>query len=514
MKQGDYLLSLGIMTGNSLDGVDLVLVAVSRDGAIYELYSHYEEFPASLADEIRRYKVCLREASGDIAASIAKFDSAKDGDCSSGGAFERLHQSYLGLISKGIRTVEKQAQLAVEIDGFSTTSIDIVGFHGQTCGHCPPSISSTGLAGAYTAQLGNGMQLAELTGITVVHDFRSDDLMAGGEGAPLAPRHHYHLSEQTPELQSGGIAFCNGGNTGNLTLISTEKITGRRVVLGWDTGPFNHFTDLILQRELGERFDRDGLVASQGKVNLTLLRLLFDTACIDDRGRNLLAISERRSLDPAYYRLPPQFLDSAGSIALGDRVRTALYFAVYQFVYSFNDRLSNVLAPARFALCGGGWNNPIAVAHLNDLVSGNYLQSPLLDEHREVFRSISAEFSSARDIAGLSSLVIAPSEAFGWRSQTMEARIFADAAVARIKREPFGVAAVTGADGDTVSGVISFPNGKLGSATHNLQRWIAEYGALSEKQRMPQQLDRRFGRAVSGWPTRITDSSDCSIGDA
>jgi 1,6-anhydro-N-acetylmuramate kinase len=81
--------------------------------------------------------------------------------------------------------------------------------------------------------------------------------MNGGEGAPLAPMHHAHLSNQLRHVGQFPLAFCNAGNTGNISVLTTDA-GGRDFVLGWDTGPFNHFSDQLMRQEKGKPFDPNG----------------------------------------------------------------------------------------------------------------------------------------------------------------------------------------------------------------------------------------------------------------
>lgn len=91
----------------------------------------------------------------------------------------------------------------------------------------------------------------------MIYDFRSDDLMNGGEGAPLAPMHNFHLAASLREKGVFPVAFCNGGNTGNIALIS-QNGAGKDILLGWDVGPFNHFADTITRTCFGAPYDKDG----------------------------------------------------------------------------------------------------------------------------------------------------------------------------------------------------------------------------------------------------------------
>lgn len=136
--------------------------------------------------------------------------------------------------------------------------------------------------------------MADLTGIPVIYDFRSDDIMAGGEGAPLAPVHNLHIAGDLRNKGVFPVAFCNAGNTGNISVITEDK-DGENVVRGWDVGPFNHYTDYLVRTYKGQPYDDGGRLAAGGRIVPELLRDLFDNAAVDGIGRNF-TFKRRRNL--------------------------------------------------------------------------------------------------------------------------------------------------------------------------------------------------------------------------
>ncbi len=133
---------------------------------------------------------------------------------------------------------------------FSITP-DFLGFHGQTVFHDPKNKISN--------QLGNGIKLAKETGIPTVYDFRRNDLMNGGEGAPLAPIYHQMLINNS-QLQYPSV-FLNIGGVANITICNDEKL------IGYDIGPGNCLIDDLCMKKFGKRFDKDGKIASNGVIN-------------------------------------------------------------------------------------------------------------------------------------------------------------------------------------------------------------------------------------------------------
>ncbi len=354
----DHLHAIGIMTGNSLDGADLVLTRFGRDdGAMLDLGAHSVPFPEDLKDDLRALRAAVNAAEGWVDRAVANLGPA---------AFDRTLGRYTALLAGAV----------ADLRTLAGADVDLIGLHGQTCAHRPPSIAGTGkLADAYTVQLGDGPGLADRTGIAVVDDFRSDDLMAGGEGAPLAPLHHRHLAEVARARGRFPIAFCNGGNTGNVSVISVDSATGAPVTLGWDTGPFNHFPDRLMQLEAGRACDLDGAVGRRGTIDLGLLGLLFRAAVVTGDGGNFLLRPPPKSSDPEWYRLPPELLGHAPVagrvLPLEDRVRTATYFAAYAFAHSLALIPAAIAPPAHFATCGGGWRNPLCPGDFRALLAGD-----------------------------------------------------------------------------------------------------------------------------------------------
>lgn len=301
---------LGIMTGNSLDAIDIVVTEFCNR-EIRDIGFFSQEFPRQMAQRFRAVKRFLAENDGDIEAAIAHPQLALDS----------LIDDYTSAVAAAVNN-------ALQTNGIPAASVDAIGFHGQTCAHCPPSVST---ADTYTLQVGNGQMLADLTGIPVIFDFRSDDLMNGGEGAPFAPAHNLHLAYSLRRQGIFPVAFCNGGNTGNIAVISARTQKGKAGVCGFDTGPFNHFVDYLARTEQNLPCDLDGGCGRLGKINYSLLRELFNKAAVTRNGRNFILRKPPKSSDPAWYKIIPALTDPATSFA--DRIRTdgvlqRLYFCI------------------------------------------------------------------------------------------------------------------------------------------------------------------------------------------
>ena len=406
----------GIMTGNSLDAVDVVLTRF-EDSALKDVCGHSKAIPAEIADGFRRLKAFLAENGGDIESFYAENRQE----------FESLHRAYIELTAETVKGMLIR-------NNVSPRQVDAVGFHGQTCYHLPPSVASAGRE-PNTLQVGSGQMLSDLLQIPVVYDFRSDDVMNGGEGAPLAPVHNRHLAD---DLRGKGVfpaVFCNGGNTGNVAVVFDDK------VMGWDCGPFNHFADMLTRTEKNEACDYDGKYGRNGRTDHKLLEELFNQSVQTGGGENFILKNPPKSSDPAWYKMTPGLTDKR--LPFEDRLRTAEFFSAYIMVYSLV--FLPVKTPDYFLVFGGGWNNPLIRNDFENLLHG---KAEVLPQHKEIFAA-----------AANGKAVVDWSDRFGYNGKYMEARIFADMAKCRLTGEPFSMPLTTGCKSPTVGGIIAVPNG-------------------------------------------------------
>lgn len=484
MSARDHLHSIGVMTGNSLDGVDVVLTRFHRSGNIEDLESHGKPTPKALRDNLIQLREAINKADGDMHKAESELSK-----------FSEIETDYVQFVAEAIKELIEKVENCKSLN-ISKEGIDVIGFHGQTCAHLPPSIASLQNNSVYTCQLGDGQKLADLTGITVIYDFRSDDVMNGGEGAPLAPMHHEHLAQKAKQDGHFPLAFLNAGNTGNISVISNDTKTGAPLVIGWDTGPFNNFPDKLVQDELDEDCDLDGQHGSKGRINKDLLKLMFDRAVITSEGENFLLMPPPKSSDPQWYKNLPELFGKAElndtKIEFRDRLRTAEYFSAYIYVYNLSHIQDSTQFPMHFALCGGGWKNPLAKSDFEALLNNQLEDRPILEEHLEVFKRIHSRFKGQKPH-------IDWSDQFGFDGGAMEARIFADAAVCRVKGEPFTNKSITGTKSDTVCGIIRFPGSDRNKASTPLKTWLESYDSLHLTTDKPDLFDNRWSRASKGW---------------
>ena len=227
MKSGRYI---GVMSGTSLDGVDVVLAAIDEN-MVAQQASLTWPIPVSLKEEI--LNICQGQ---------------------------QLTLSQLGQLDVRLGALFADAVLALMQQERHPQDVVAIGCHGQTVWHEPVGEAP------HTMQIGDNNQIVAKTGVTVVGDFRRRDMALGGQGAPLVPAFHQallaHPVERRMVLNIGGIA--------NLSML----IPGQPV-RGYDTGPGNMLMDAWIWRQNGKPYDKDAQWASQGKVILPLLQALL-----------------------------------------------------------------------------------------------------------------------------------------------------------------------------------------------------------------------------------------------
>lgn len=371
---------IGIMTGNSLDAVDTVL-SVFEGNKITDMCAYSTPYPASLRADFLTLKAYL--SSGMDTETFIQTP-----------LFKKTHDTYIKLVADTVLKLIKTASV-------KKSDIDAIGFHGQTVDYCGPSVAQKSGIKPYNTQMGSGQMLANLTGLPVIYDFRSDDVMAGGNGAPLAPTHNLNLARA---FQIESAIFFNAGNTSNLSIVADNQ------VLGWDAGPFNELTDKMVQMHKNEPFDENGKYGMQGIVDMDLLARLFDLSATTGSGENYLTLPPPKASDPRWYRFLDELKDPTD---FEHKLRTVEYFSAYVAAYTLKFVPKDIQMPTNFILFGGGWNNPICKTAFEDLLSG---KSPVLPYHQNDFNDILSRFETTPKV---------------WISNMgkyMEARIFADLA--------------------------------------------------------------------------------------
>lgn len=370
-------LYIGLMSGTSLDGVDGVLADLPEGGepAPVRVLAHvHRAMPAALGDEL----LALNRSGAD-----------------------EIHRAALA--AHGVAALYGDAVAGLLADsGTPAGAVTAIGAHGQTVRHRPREFDATG----YTVQLLDGTLLAERCGIDVVCDFRSRDLAAGGEGAPLVPAFHAARFAEAGRA----IAVLNLGGIANLTLLAAD---GR--VSGFDCGPGNLLMDLWCRRERGQAYDAGGAWAAGGRVDEALLAdwladPFFGRAPPKSTGRDLF--------DEAWLLRAP----AAHSLPAQDVMATLAELSARAAADALQ---RHAPATARLLVCGGGAHNGHLMRRLAALLPGVAVDSTA--------------------VAG-----VPPDQ--------VEALAFAWLAQRFLQRRPGNLPAVTGARGPRVLGAL-YPAG-------------------------------------------------------
>ena len=365
---------LGFMSGTSLDAVDMAVL--DTDGEAIAGFGPAGE--RKLTDVTRALALEATEAAKSWsrgAPEPAVFARAAE-------AVAREHF--------------EAADAFLAANGLSWREIDLVGFHGQTVLHERPAPGRIGR----TVQLGDGVLLARLGGVPVAYDFRTADVAAGGEGAPLAPV--YHLARARASGLEPPCAVLNVGGVANVTLLGRHADP-----LAFDTGPGNGMIDLLVQaRGLG-RYDVDGRLAAAGQVNEAVLAGYL--------AHPYFAASPPKSLDRFDFSLEP-----LAALSTEDACATLVAFTAEAV------RLGLEAAPEPpqvVVVSGGGRSNPQVMAAI--------AQSAPCD--------------------------VVAAEAVGWRGDAIEAEAFAYLAARTLRGLPISFPGTTGAPRPLPGGRIAQP---------------------------------------------------------
>jgi anhydro-N-acetylmuramic acid kinase len=370
---------IGLMSGTSLDGVDGVLAQIDPDGQIQVVAHAFVAFDTP-------FKATL----------MALNQSGPD----------ELHRSALAG-NQIARLYAEAVHALLQQSGRAAQEITAIGAHGQTVRHRPLSFdgdpAKQQAAVGYTLQLNNPSLLAELTGIDVVADFRSRDLAAGGQGAPLVPAFHHGVFAQ----EDACVAALNIGGISNLSVLQPGAL-----VTGWDCGPGNALMDFWCATHTGQPFDRDGAWAASGQVNARLLAALQEEPFLHQAppkstGRDLF--------NPTW--LSERMLGHTGLPAVDVQATLTEYTALA----CANDVQRHASAATTLVVCGGG------------ALNGHLMRRLALH---------------------LPQLQVIGSEARGLPPLQVEAAAFAWLAFKTMRRETASLPSVTGAKGARVLGAI------------------------------------------------------------
>ncbi|MEO1397777.1 MAG: anhydro-N-acetylmuramic acid kinase [Pseudomonadota bacterium] len=308
--------ALGLMSGTSMDGIDLALVRTDGEAAIEFGPVMSVDYPAAFR---RSIEVGLKDA--------LKIKTATDRMQRPGRLAQLEHDITLAHADAVVSFLKREA--------LSPDDIDLLGFHGQTVLHRPKQ--------GLTVQLGDGSQLASLTGIATVFDMRARDMELGGQGAPLVPVFHQALATRIARDRDGPIMFVNIGGISNVTYVDGENDP-----IAFDSGPGNALIDQWVQAEGGIPFDQGGRIASEGSVSTVVLERYLAAAFFEKAGPKSLDRGDFKPLKP-------------DELELSDGARTLVEVSAAAIAKSAEHVPRT---PVLWVLCGGGRLNEALVSSL------------------------------------------------------------------------------------------------------------------------------------------------------
>ncbi|WP_321391278.1 anhydro-N-acetylmuramic acid kinase [Emcibacter sp.] len=367
------ILAVGLMSGTSLDGVDASLLLTDGIGA--EPYGHPVHIPYN-----REIQNLLLEG---LATARLHNKPAQD-DAKINRLAEILTEHHILAVKDLLSN-----------NGLKKKEIEVVGFHGQTLLHRP--------AEGWTWQIGDGQMMADSLQVPVVSDFRSMDVAAGGQGAPLVPIYHLALISARPG--DADLAIINIGGVSNVTWIPGNR--SQDELHSCDAGPGNALLNDWIRNHTGEDCDQDGCHARQGKIHDDLLGAWMD--------HEYFRQPPPKSLDRNSFTVP-----GLEKLSLEDGAATLTAFTAQSIAATMN---LFPRPPESCFVCGGGRHNPVLMEQLESRTSA----------------------------------LISPVESIGWHGDFIEAEAFAYLAVRRLKNLPITFPGTTGVNRPMPGGVVHLP---------------------------------------------------------
>ena len=332
MKKKDFT-AIGIMTGTSMDGVDLSLIKSDGYDAFSTIFNKFFKFDQKLLNNLinLRNKISL---GGDLENYSNELNS--------------LNRDFTFFIAKVLN----------DLILYSNENVDLIGFHGQTIFHNSPKKISI--------QIGDGNLLSQLTKKIVISNFRQNDLDNGGQGAPLTPIFHKLISKliSIKTEVKYPLNIINIGGITNVTQILFNSKTDDLDLFASDIGPGNCLIDQWIKKNSKKFFDANGEIAKSGIVN----DLIYNQAV-----ENFSNISYNKSLDINDFDI-----SFVKGLSLEDGCATVTKFSAHLIadgIKNINNLNNNY--PVFNLICGGGRKNTTLIKNINDCL--NYIDIDLVD---------------------------------------------------------------------------------------------------------------------------------------
>ena len=329
--------AIGLMSGTSMDGVDASLIRSDGFNQFTNILDEYFEYNESLHQEL----IELR----NLIININDLEQ---------------HSSRLNELEREITVFH--SKIVNKISNKYQDQIDFVGFHGQTIFHSPKLKISK--------QLGDGRLMSQLVKKKVIYDFRQEDMLNKGQGAPLTPTFHNLLSKRINEKYqiSFPICFLNIGGISNITKIIKNDENLEENLEAFDAGPGNCMIDEWVRKNSKNNFDENGSVAKSGKINQLILNQVIDNFKIDKFDKSL----DIKDFDISFAR----------GLSLEDGCATITNFTAYLIAKGIEYANGSYEKPIKYLVCGGGRKNIFLIQSVKDyLKSKNNISLNSIDEY-------------------------------------------------------------------------------------------------------------------------------------
>jgi anhydro-N-acetylmuramic acid kinase len=316
--------AIGLMSGTSMDGVDVSLI--KSDG--------FNQF-TNVLDEYFEYNESLQQELIELRNLIVNINDLKQ------------HSSRLSKLEREITVF--QSKIVSDLCIKYQDEIDFVGFHGQTIFHNPEQKISK--------QLGDGKLMSQLVKKKVIYDFRQEDIANQGQGAPLTPIFHNLLSRRINEKHQINfpICFLNIGGISNITKIIKKDKKLEDNLEAFDSGPGNCMIDEWVRKNSKKNFDENGLIAKSGKINQLILNQVIDNFKIDSFDKSL----DVKDFDISFAR----------GLSLEDGCATITNFTAYLIAKGIEHANGSNDQPIKYLICGGGRKNNFLIQSIKDYLN-------------------------------------------------------------------------------------------------------------------------------------------------
>ncbi|MFT3981385.1 MAG: anhydro-N-acetylmuramic acid kinase [Ferruginibacter sp.] len=328
---------IGLMSGTSLDGLDIALCNIQGSGK--KTILQLKKFTTVAYDE-------------DTKAAIRSVFSKQE-----------VNLEQLTLLNEWIGKLHASLiNDTLQEWGIAKEEVDIIASHGQTVYHAPLSLHGHDKMGNGTLQIGDGDHIAVKTGIITMSDFRQKHIAAGGEGAPLAAYGDYLLFKE----EDNDVILLNIGGIANFTFLPAND----EGIFSTDVGPGNTMMDAWMQEKFNAHYDRDAAIATKGNINHALLEQLMNN--------NFLNAPLPKTTGPELFNLAylQKALEKTNTAALSaeDIMSTLNYFTAASIALAINPVIRN---HSKIYVSGGGMHNPLLMEHLQQLVPGAVIESTI-----------------------------------------------------------------------------------------------------------------------------------------